>query len=249
MSLKDAVKRFLLKRNTVLSKPPGQFQVTEYKLRQLRDRGLKLDVIIDGGAAGGWFAKIIKEIYPNVKVVMIEPREDMQAELNQIAIQHSGMSVVKQLVGPRVGEVEFFEQLDNSSMLRDHEGKTFGTASRASMTTMDHLMEQMKLKPDLIKLDVQGAELQVLAGADKSLVDAQAVLLEASLFEFQDGTPLFGEVVEFMKSKGFRLYDIFALWHRPLDGALAQGDFFFLKDNHPLLADRRWRTEGQPWVC
>src|SRR4051794_25315018 len=104
MSLKDAVKQFLLKRHIVLSKPPGQFNVTEYKLRQIRDRGLNMDVIIDGGAAGGWFAKIIKETYPNAKVVMIEPRDDMQAELKQMADRYPGMSVVKQLVGPRVDE-------------------------------------------------------------------------------------------------------------------------------------------------
>lgn len=245
MGWKDAIKSFLLKRNTILSKPPGQFNVTEWKLHQIKQRGLDVKVVVDGGAAGGWFAKIIKNIYPNATVVMIEPRDDMQQELNELARQLPGLSVVKQLVGPHSGETEYYEDLDRSSMLKDVEGKPFGVTKRASMITLDQLMTDMNLTPDLIKLDVQGAELDVLRSGEKSLQAANAVSLEVSLIEFQKGTPLVADVMDFMKARNFRLYDIFAMWHRPLDGALAQGDFLFLKADHPLLKDKRWDAGGQ----
>ena len=109
------------------------------------------------------------------------------------------------------------------------------------MTTLDALVRKMKLPfPELIKLDLQGAELQALAGASECLAHAQAVMLELSFIPLQKNWPLIGDVIPFMKERGFICYDIAGLWHRPLDGALAQGDFVFLNQNNKLRADSRW---------
>ena len=85
-----------------------------------------------------------------------------------------------------------------------------------------------------------------LAGATAALASAQAVQLEVSFIPILQGGPLVAEVVRFMAERGFRLYDILGLWHRPLDGALAQGDFLFVREGHPLLADPRWAA-GRGW--
>jgi hypothetical protein len=94
--------------------------------------------------------------------------------------------------------------------------------------------------PDLIKLDLQGAELDALEGAPESLKRAKAVLLEVSMIDFEKGMPVIGDVVAFMKAKGHVVYDILGLWHRPLDGALAQGDLLFVPETSALRADRRY---------
>jgi FkbM family methyltransferase len=249
MGWRQSIKRFLLSRNIVLNRPPGQFNVGDWKMRQIKARGLDLRVIIDGGAAEGAVTRGFKELYPRAKVVAIEPRQETLPRLNQLACDFNGITVVPALIGAQVGEAEFFEDQDRSSILGDASGKPFGTVKRAKMTTLDTLMDELKLVPDLIKLDVQGAELQVLSGATRSLEAAQAVLLEGSFIELQQGQPLLDEMINFMKARGYRLYDVFALWHRPLDGALAQGDFFFLKADHPLRQDRRWAKEGQAVDC
>ena len=79
------VKRFLLKRNMVLTRPPGQFNASDWKLQQIKRRGWDLKVIIDGGAAEGSFTQFIKGIYPEAKVIAIEPRPETQAKLTQVA--------------------------------------------------------------------------------------------------------------------------------------------------------------------
>jgi len=53
-----------------------------------------------------------------------------------------------------------------------------------------------------------------------------------------------GEVMAFLGERGFRLYDVPAFAHRPLDGAAAQADFFFIRNGHPLVSDNRW-GEGE----
>jgi hypothetical protein len=67
--------------------------------------------------------------------------------------------------------------------------------------------------------------------------------LEVTFIAMHQNMPLIGDVIPFMKERGFVCYDILGLWHRPLDGALGQGDFIFLNEKNKLLADPRWRAE------
>ena len=86
----------------------------------------------------------------------------------------------------------------------------------------------------MIKLDLQGAELAALDGATECLKRAKAVLLEVSFIDFERGMPQIADVLAYMKQKGFLPYDILALWHRPIDGAVAQGDVLFVPESSPL---------------
>jgi hypothetical protein len=113
------------------------------------------------------------------------------------------------------------------------------------MTTLDVLVRRLSFPcPALIKLDLQGFEMDALKGAGECLRNAQALLLKLSFFRFQRGAPLAGEMTHFLGQHGFRIYDIPGLWSRPLDGALAQGDFLFLRDGHPLFADECWSADS-----
>jgi FkbM family methyltransferase len=243
--VRELIKKALLRRDMILSRPPGQFNITELKLAKARDRGLKVNMAVDGGAAEGFWAEELKKIYPDAQVLCVEPREDAQAELRRHAAALGGVSVAQTLVGASEGTIEFYESSHQSSIFKDASGAEWGKKVTAPITTLDSLITRMGLPdPDLIKLDLQGAELDCLRGAPRCLAHAEAVMLELSFIEIQRGMPLIGEVVTFMGERGFRLYDVTALWHRPLDGALAQGDFLFVANRSKLVADRRWSADG-----
>ena len=244
--IRPLVKKWLLARDAVLSRPPGQFNVWEVRLRKARARGLRLERVLDGGAATGTWTRELRSIFPDAGVLAVDPRDDVQPELQRLKSELGNITVAQTLLGESVGEVEFNESSDQSSMLPDSSGATFGTVKRVPITTIDALVQSTGFGwPDLIKLDVQGAELIALRGATESLRHAQALLLELSFMQFQRGTPLFADMICWLRDRGFRVYDIASLWHRPLDGALAQGDFFFLREDHPLLADVRWSADGR----
>jgi hypothetical protein len=53
-------------------------------------------------------------------------------------------------------------------------------------------------------------------------------------------THLVLEVMNYMNSNGFQLYDITQLMRRPFDKALFQSDFLFIKKTSSLIAAKRW---------
>jgi hypothetical protein len=95
--------------------------------------------------------------------------------------------------------------------------------------------------PDLLKLDVQGYELEVLKGAEKALRQMSAILIEVNFIDIHKGAPLIDELVLFLRDKGFVAYDICALTRRPLDQALWQADFIFVPRHSELRSDKRWQ--------
>lgn len=240
-------KNWLLSRGIVLSRPPGNLMIGPVRLRLARDRGLQVRLAVDGGAATGAWTRELLALYPASNVVCVEPRDSAQSSLHALRSEHGGVHIVQTLLGDVDGEADFHEHDDQSSMLGNSRDMPFGRTQRLPVTTLDRLVMRLGLGwPDMIKLDLQGAELLCLAGAAECLAHATSVILEVSFIPFQAGQPLIADVLTFMKEKGFRCYDVLALWHRPLDGALAQGDLLFLSERSELLRDPRWSRES-PW--
>lgn len=87
---------------------------------------------------------------------------------------------------------------------------------------------------DLIKLDVQGAELDAMRGGSQALSRASIVTLEMPFFgEYNQGSPTFAQYVSFMEAAGFVPFDMIEE-HRLGFGksgyrALIQVDFIFVR--------------------
>lgn len=246
-TLKDAARTVLLRCGIIISRTPGQFNLGELRLRRLREAGFRCRCAVDGGAADGGWAEEFRAVFPEAHVLCVEPREDCQTQLEAVARSLGNVSVEKTLLGASEGSAELHVHAAQSSILNNSSDRNFGETVQCPMTTLDALVKLRGLPwPDLVKLDLQGAELLCLSGATECLRHAEVVILEVSFFPFYSGNPLIGDVIPFMTERGFRCYDIAGLWRRPLDNALAQGDFFFVKNGSTLLADSRW-SETSSW--
>lgn len=96
--------------------------------------------------------------------------------------------------------------------------------------------------PDLLKLDVQGYELEVLKGAEQSLPHIRVILAEVNLLDIHQNVPLLAEIVSWLNERDWVAYDICGLTRRPLDRALWQADFIFVPRHSPLRTDKRWQA-------
>lgn len=212
-------------------------------LRMLRDRGVVPRMVIDGGACVGHWTVLLKNVFPETAVLMIEPQEQHAQALKRLCERYAPtVQFANALIGPFDANDIAFVVLDDassgtgSSVLPENSNVPRHTV-RLPMITMDNLLERVGfLSPDFIKLDVQGYELEVLKGATKALATAEFVLLEVSIWQYNAGSPLLNEVLSWMDSSGFRTYEIFDLSRRP-DGILVQVDILFVRKNSLLFRE------------
>jgi FkbM family methyltransferase len=102
--------------------------------------------------------------------------------------------------------------------------------------TLDSIINEFNFgEVDLLKLDVQGHELEVLKGSINLLKSVEFVLLEMTLMPISDHEPIFLEVLQFMDAVGFQLYDISSLIYKPYDKALYQIDGLFVKKDSKYI--------------
>lgn len=82
-----------------------------------------------------------------------------------------------------------------------------GTES-VTCTTLNDLARGQGLKADIIKLDTQGLELPILESGDEILKSAFCVETETGFMENYIGETTYAQIDEFMRSKGFFMFDI-----------------------------------------
>jgi FkbM family methyltransferase len=99
-------------------------------------------------------------------------------------------------------------------------------------TTLDRLASYEP--PFFMKLDVEGAELDVLAGAMDSLKKTELVLMEISVFPRHQAEASFSEMIRFMDHSGFALFDIVDMSQASVDGPLIYVDAAFVRKGHSL---------------
>jgi len=216
-------------------------------LAQLSRLGFNPRTIIDAGVANA--TPELYENFPEASLLLIEPLAEFEPFLREICSSRANTEYVLAAAGQTPGTAVFHVHDDKfgSSLLREVEGPAMdGTPRTVPVVALDPLLAEKKLAgPYLIKLDVEGVELQVLSGATEVLRHTEAVVLEVSLFAARFGCPLLHDVVHFMKRAGFVAYDFLPLNYRPLDGALAQADMIFVREDGVFRRSNAYATPEQ----
>jgi FkbM family methyltransferase len=193
-------------------------------------------VIHDIGANVGTWTCLAKSIFPAAAVEAFEPLEAHFAGFRRRTATWPDVQLHAVALGSREGttSLEVVDFSDASSVLpltadgqMTFQVKPVGR-QEVRLATLDGLVAAGEVRPaDLLKLDVQGYELEVLRGAEKTLAAAVYVIAEVSFREFYRGQPLFAEVVAFLAARGFHLRALGT--ETPLGKALVQTDALFVQ--------------------
>ncbi|ORB51170.1 hypothetical protein BST42_17215 [Mycolicibacterium rhodesiae] len=201
----------------------------------LRDRGLAPTTVLDVGANRGDWTKLARDIFPAATYVMLEPQLEMAPYLDAVGEPWHGVAA-----GSENGTLELtiWPDLVGSSFLKP-DGADYPTRP-VKIVTINHLIARENYAiPELVKLDIQGFELEALRGATQLFGVTEAFIVEVSLFSF-GGHPILREVVEFMGERGYETYDIAGALRRPSDGALGNLDLCFARVDGALRESNSW---------
>src|SRR4051794_16909565 len=209
-------------------------------LQNLARIGFRPGGIIDVGANVGAWATTISSVFANCRIHMIEAQRTLEPQL-----QAAGFSYSIALLGPESRpSVPFFLSGTGSSVME--EVTTFRKEEVSlPMQRLDDLGPVHTLPgPLLLKLDVQGFELEVLAGAPGTLDRTEVILSEVSLLPYNKGAPLMHEVIAYLAERDFLPYDICGGLRRSSDSALFQTDMIFVRRDSELRQQRKfWDDE------
>lgn len=208
--------------------------------KQLKSLGYQPKLVLDIGAYEGNWATSFLSIFPKTNILMVEGQEGKKSILQQKTIDNPQLEYQIALLGSSEQNVEFNIYETASSVLKENNETDAKTENR-TLTTLDLLIGNTHFEnADFIKIDTQGYELEILKGAEKTMQQAEFILLEVSLIDVYKNCPLVAEVITYMQAKGFVMYDICSIMRRPFDKALYQSDFLFIKETSPFRAVKRW---------
>jgi FkbM family methyltransferase len=213
-------------------------------LEQLRDRGFQPKAILDVGANKGAWSRTAKSVFKAANCYLIEPQIEMQSYLEPFCKEFPNSEWILAGAGAESGELTLtvWDDLAGSSFLPSTDDAAQVSKQRTvPIVTIDELIAEKKMPiPELVKLDVQGFELEALKGATQLFGKTEVFIMEVSLFPFLPGQPIFDEVIGFMRDRNYVVYDFPGFSRRPLDRALGQCDVCFVKKESFLRTSHAW---------
>jgi FkbM family methyltransferase len=211
-------------------------------LARLSTLGFHPRVIFDVGAYQGDFAKLAHGIWPQAELVCFEALPHKVRALEQLKAGGLPMKIIPGLVGASSATNVAFHEMETGSSVLEEQVTQESVVSYQNMRTIDEIVETDLSggHPDLIKIDVQGYELEVLKGAQGTLTHTGAILAEMNFLDIHQGVPLADEILHWLRTRGWVAYDICSLTRRPLDRALWQADFVFVPIDSELRRNKRW---------
>lgn len=190
----------------------------------LQSKGLPVNTVVDIGSAEGSFFLIRGEvgIYPDARHFFIDAMEENAPLYERVARSFPASHTIA-AVANLDGETEI--RVDPGAYNTHIQGlqpdQERYTRRVLPVRTLDRLIRERPevAGPYLLKIDVQGGELDVLRGAEQTLAEASMIVLEAQICLFRDTLP---DIVQFLQVRGFALYDITNLSYYQSDGTLYQ---------------------------
>ena len=179
-------------------------------LRRLKDLGFHPKHVLDVGANVGEWSRVVKLVYPDTEVYMIEGSQSCAPSLN-----NTGNWYTISLVGKENSEVEFFERPKGTGNSIFKENSKHFSSIRPVLRpirTLDLLMSDQP-SVQMLKLDIQGAELDALKGSHRILKGVEVVVLEISILEYNQGAPLALDTLAYLNELGFDMLDLLDFHH------------------------------------
>jgi FkbM family methyltransferase len=201
-----------------------------YPLGLLRHLNVPINTIIDVGVQSS--TPCLKSIFPDKLHILFEPCSDYWNE-----IEESYKNIKHILYKIALFSEDKIVNMEESGGLSRITDNNKIEAIQVQANKLDTILNDTNFeKPYLLKLDVDGAELEILEGAQETLKDCSTIFIEAHPRDYL-------ERCNAIEKYGFKLFDIVDF--RYYDNRLSQFDLVFIKKD--LLPHKKQKFDVTKW--
>jgi FkbM family methyltransferase len=205
-------------------------------------RGRDVKVIFDGGAFDGETALRYASLFPQATIYSFEPFPESFASMQRAVAGTPLIKPINLALAEKTGQRVFYSNSDgttnsllpNATNINKHLPEEWVTprgSVTVQCTTADAFAAEQKIqKIDLLKLDVQGGELLVMAGAEDLLAKhaIDIIYTEVNYAETYAGAARYYDLFSHLEAKGYRLYGLYNMLYARRNSVVGGGDAIFI---------------------
>jgi FkbM family methyltransferase len=197
-------------------------------------KGLNVRTVLDVGANKGQFSLLARCLYPAATIYAFEPLQRPAERFRALFADQANVHLFQVGIGEALGDIKMFVANDHhasSSILKAHKQSRFGSRETGEERVRvgrlnDFLPLDRICPPCLLKIDVQGYELQVINGCREALPLVDYLYVECCYVELYACQALAHEILRQLGEFGFALRGTFNQHHDPKEGPVI-ADFLF----------------------
>ena len=177
------------------------------QLKKLRDGGFNPSVIYDIGSAVGHWREVALEIWPNAEIFMFEANEDLKEFYEYYGWNNYHIGLLSDKDDKSTNYYYNEEFIGGNSYYKENTDTYSEEKFRVLKSEKLETVIQRKgwPMPDLIKLDVQGAEIDILNGSGEILKYPEYIIVELQHLNFNEGALLAEESIGIIEKLGYEL--------------------------------------------
>lgn len=194
-----------------------------------------INTLIDVGSNKGQFVLLCIKFFPNLLIYSFEPIKEALIRQKNLLNFKNNIYFYNTGIGNKNKIINFFitNRADSSSFLTINKSKNYNKnyyvkeKRKIKIQKLDQILNNKKLiKPVLIKIDVQGFELEVLKGSKKTLPNIDYLLLEVSKNQMYNKQAIELEIINFLKKEKFIIMES-SKWKKINNTEFMQRDILF----------------------
>lgn len=198
----------------------------------LKNNNLDIKSVLDVGAHAGTFTFECKKYYPDAYYFMIDGNPITEHYIRNANIDYK-ITYLSDVVKDTVVYKTVHNAFNTGDSLYRENTNYYSDdkliTEQITTSTLDDIFKN-EVTFDFIKIDSQGSEMDIIKGGLEMCKRAQVFLLEASVYPYNLGAPMFDELKEFMNSIGYPHNKIVSDIHHPDNHSiLIQHDVLFSK--------------------
>lgn len=202
--IKEIVRKILWRLNATVTRASYHNSIPGL-LKRTSAAGIEIKTIFDIGAHNGLWSSSIQKYLNKSNFYLFEPNSVHNQE-----IIRRGFVPINVLLSDKHKKVKFFRSIGRTdpgtgdSIYPESENEDELLYEIREAKTLDSVVSSLRLpNPDLVKIDVQGAEIDVLKGSKRTIRDCTLILLECPVMRYNKGAPNFDDYCTHLLKSGF----------------------------------------------